>query len=81
MEYLLSFFEWLGDALSSLWDFLSSTFENLSTFVKYLANAVSLAYEIIATLPTWLQGFAIITLLVSLVYLIVGRSTGGDKSD
>lgn len=81
MEYIVSFFEWLGDAFSSLWEFLSSTVENLIIFVKYLANAVSLAYEIVATLPTWLHGFAIITILVSLVYLIVGRSTGGDKSD
>ena len=81
MEYIVEFFEWFGDLFSSLWDFLSSTIDNIILFIQYLGYGVSMAYDIISTLPYWLQGFATITILVSVVYIIIGRSTGGNKSD
>ena len=47
--------------------------------VEYIGLASTTAYNLVASLPTWLQAFATATILVSILYLILGRETGGNS--
>lgn len=79
MGILKQFFDWIQNIITTLWDFVTSFFDNMALLVKYIGSAVTLAYSAIATMPSWLQVFGFITIAVSVIYLILGR-TGG-KSD
>lgn len=81
MGFLIDFFKWLGDLITSLFDFFLNLVSNLGMLVQYLGVAATLCYNFIATLPSWLQGFATITVVASVLFMILGRSGGGKHSD
>lgn len=65
----------------TVFDFFKQLVSNLSTLMQYISLASTTAYNLVASLPSWLQAFGTATILISVLYLILGRSTGGDKSD
>lgn len=67
------------DFISSIWSFFTGLIENFILVFKYIAAVSSMSKELILTMPGWLQVFGIITLTVSVLYLLLGRSTGGQK--
>lgn len=67
--------------ITTAWDFVAGIIENLISFIKYLGKASAMAGEMILYLPSWVQTFGTICVFVSVLYLIVGRSSGGKKSD
>lgn len=76
------------DALSAIFEMFETVFNffkglvaNLMMLFEYIGLAASTAYNLVASLPVWLQAFGTATILISILYLILGRSTGGDKSD
>lgn len=79
MNFIVDFFDFIVSTIRSFWDFFVGIVENLILLGKYIWHATSLAYQCIAQMPTWLQVFATLTISVSVLYLILGR-TGG-KSD
>lgn len=81
MQFLIDFFEWIGNLITSLFDFFLSLVSNLAMLVEYLGVAAALCYNMIATMPGWLQGFATITVVGSLLFMILGRSGGGKHND
>lgn len=60
-------------------DIIMSIFETLAMVLRYLFTIVSLAFEVIVSFPSWLKAFAVITLSISICYIIIGRNAG--KSD
>lgn len=67
------------DFFSSIWEFFSGLIENFLLFFKYLVAVLIVCTDLITEIPSWLQMFAIITLTVSILYLLLGRTTGGQK--
>lgn len=65
----------------TVFDFFKQLIANLMMLFEYIGLASTTAYNLVASLPTWLQAFGTATILISVLYLILGRSTGGDKSD
>lgn len=53
-----------------------SVFETLGMVIRYLITIVGLAIDTIATLPSWLKAFALITLAISVAYFLIGRNAG-----
>lgn len=77
MGWLIDFFHWLGDIITMCVDFVMSLFENFILLFEYIGLVVEIAYNFIATMPSWLQAFGTITIVVSVIYIILGRQTGG----
>lgn len=46
---------------------------------KYIGLAATTAYNLIATLPTWLQAIATATILIAILFMILGREAGGNS--
>lgn len=79
MKAIISGFKWLIDVITKLFDILMSVFETIGMVFRYLITIVDIAFDTIATLPAWLSGFAVITVSLSIAYIIIGRNAG--KSD
>ena len=79
MQYIIDFIGSLSDMLKSIWDFFLSTLDNLMMLFDYLGIVAQLCYDLIDSLPSWLKSFGLLTVLVSVLYMILGRPTGGSK--
>lgn len=79
MKYIINCFEFLITTIRTIWDFFVGLLENLLMLIEYLTIVAEICYETIESMPSWLQSFAIITILISVLYMILGRETGGNK--
>ena len=79
MEAIIDFLEGLSGTIEAVWNFFGSIINNLKMLVQYIGLASTTAYNLVATLPTWLQALATATILISILYLILGRNTGGNS--
>lgn len=77
LETLSNFFSWIIDTVSTLFDFLMSIISGLFNIIKSIPLVVTMLTGSIGYLPSTLAAFATITITISVVYLIVGRQTGG----
>lgn len=76
MQFLFDFVDWLTLILTSLWNFFVNIIDNTILLVKYLGVAANACYTLVSTLPSWLQAFALITIAISIIYMILGRNSG-----
>lgn len=67
------------DFFASIWSFFTGLIDNLFLVIKYIGAVSTLSKELILSMPSWLQVFGFITLTVSVLYLLLGRTTGGQK--
>lgn len=81
MQFITDFIDWIKNLIDSVVDFFTGFIENLVLLFKYIGIAANMAYDLIAGLPDWLQVFGTVTVVVSVIFMILGRETGGDKSD
>lgn len=81
MEFITNFIDWIKNLIDTVWGFLTGFIENLVLLFKYIGIAANLAYDLVAGLPDWLQVFGTVTIIVSVIFMILGRDTGGDKTD
>lgn len=81
MQFLTDFIDWIKNLIDTVVDFFTGFIENLVLLFKYIGIAANMAYDLIAGLPDWLQVFGTVTIVVSVIFMILGRETGGDKSD
>ena len=65
----------------TIYGFFSGFIDNLVQLFKYIGLAATTAYNLVASLPPWLQAFGTATVLVSVLFMILGRTTGGSKSE
>lgn len=79
MKAVVNGFKWIINFFKTIFGIISTIFETITTAFRYLVTIVQLAIGTVATLPTWLKAFALITISISIVYFIIGRETG--KSD
>ena len=76
MDYLSQFFEGISSTINTVVEFFQSVILNFRMFFDYLSIAKTTAQNLITTLPDWLQVFGTICLLISVLYLILGREEG-----
>lgn len=81
MDWLTSWFEWFTDVINTIYDFFTSLIENIILLYKYIQIAFNICISFIDSMPTWLNAICFATVSISVLFLIIGRSTGGNKSD
>ena len=79
MQAIYDFIEGITGTIEAVWNFFGSIINNLKMLVEYIGLASSTAYNLVATLPTWLQALATATILISILYIILGREAGGNS--
>ena len=79
MSAILDWFDWVSDVIESVFGWFTDFLENTMTLFKYLGQVTTLTGDLISSLPTWLQIFGTLTITVSVIYIILGRSSGGSK--
>lgn len=79
MAFITEFIDFFVSTITSIWNFVTGLIDSFILFFKYIGFALSTSVKLIYLMPSWLQVFGIITLTVSVLYLLVGRSTGGQK--
>lgn len=70
-------FKWLIDFFETIFEVITNFISSLLNLFGYISSATSLAYNLISTMPTWVSGFALITVSVLVLYMILGRRAGG----
>lgn len=81
MEFITNAIDWIKGIIDTVFGFFSSIVDNMTMLFDYIGLAASTAYNLVASLPTWLQVFGTITVLISVLFMIVGRETGGRKNE
>lgn len=79
MKAIISGFTFLINTIKMIFSFVSSMINTIVMVFRYLVTIVGIAFDVVLTLPTWLQSFALITIAISIAYFLIGRNTG--KSD
>lgn len=79
MRGILNAFSTIINMFKMIFEIVMSIFETIAMVFRYLITIVDLAYDTITTFPTWIQAFAVITISISIAYILIGRNTG--KSD
>lgn len=76
MKAIINMLKDLIEPILLAFDFLKNMIKSLIDMAQIIPKIQSICMSAIAYLPSWLTAFAIITISVSTLYLIVGRSTG-----
>lgn len=79
MKWLIDAISWIVNLFKTIWSFFLGLIDNLIMLVGYIGDALRLAYNMVDSLPAWLKVFAFLTLSVTVLYLVLGRNTGGSQ--
>lgn len=74
---MTKFFDFIYDTITSVWNFFTGFLENTLMLIEYLGVVAQTCYNVIGTMPSWLQAFGTITIIVLILYMILGRNAGG----
>ena len=77
-ELLRNFFVSVGDFFTKVWDILTFVFEEISQFFKMLSPALKFFQTLINTIHPLFLAFGLAMLVVLVLYIILGRTAGGD---
>lgn len=79
MQFITDFIDFFVYTIQSVWDFFTGFIDSILMLFDYLDIVAGLCYNLITSMPSWLQTFGIITILICVLYMILGRQTGGQK--
>lgn len=74
---IVDFFQWLMDIIMSLINLVISLFKGLIQLISLIGPAVQSLTLSIGFLPSFLVAFATATITISVIFIIVGRNSGG----
>ncbi len=77
LDSIINGFNWLVDTAQSIINFVMSLFEGFVSMIRMIPQIVTMVTGAIGYLPSVLAVFATLTITVSVLYLILGRNTGG----
>lgn len=78
MQVIIDFFTSIGEWFSNAWEIVKYVFQEIAEFFKMLKPGVDFFRSLLGSLPPIFLGFGIAMLLVLLLYVILGRTAGGD---
>lgn len=76
LKAIVSGFSTIIKIFKMLFDIILSFFETIGMVFRYLYTIVNLAFDVILTFPAWLKAFAVITISISIFYIIINREAG-----
>lgn len=76
MKAIINGFSWFINTIKMIFEMIMSTFETIAMVFRYLITIVDIAFDVIATFPSWIKAFAVITISISIAYIIIGRNAG-----
>lgn len=74
---MFEFFDWVVNLVTSLVGFVFQMINGLLRLLSILPTAVLQLTNSVSYLPSILVGFATITATICVIYVIVGRNSGG----
>lgn len=77
-QWLQDIFIRISDFFSAIWDFVQLAVSKIIELFSVVAKALNFGYEILRSLPSFYLIFGILLLSVLIIYIIIGRSAGGD---
>ena len=77
LETIVNGFNWIMDLLQTIADFIVNTIMGLGNIIKSIPMVTNMFTQSIGYLPSTIAAFATIAITISVVYLLVGRQTGG----
>lgn len=77
LDSVLNFFEWFKDIFLSLFALIESAIKGIADLFQALPSVITYLTSSVGYLPPTLVVFAILTITVSVVYLLANRETGG----
>lgn len=78
INLLHSFFESISEFFSNLWSILSFILEKITDTFMIIKQSIQFFTSLLGSIPSFFIFFGIATLLVLIVYVIIGRNAGGD---
>lgn len=69
--------ETIKNILQSIADFIGSIVTGLSKIIDLIPIAVSYLTNGIGLMPSWLIGIATLTVMLTIIFIIIGRNAGG----
>lgn len=79
MGGVIDFLKQIVEFIGMLIDFAVQLVTGLFDLLKLIPHAVSLLTESLGILPAFLVAFAGVTITVSVIFIIVGRESGGSQ--
>lgn len=76
---MFEFFDWFVQTASSLVNFVFQLINGLLDLLSIIPSAVATLTNSMNYLPAVCVGFATVTITVSVIFLIAGRSSGGEQ--
>lgn len=80
MQAIIDFIDFIVSTVTSVWDFFVGLLTNIGTMIKYLGIAMKICTSAIGSMPGWIQAFGTLTITICILFVILGRDTGGKKS-
>ena len=78
LQWIQDFFTSIGNMIGGLLNLIVTAGQGLLTLVQMLPSLISDMSFAVGLLPTVLVTFFSISLTVTIIYLILGRGTGGE---
>lgn len=76
MKAIISSFTWLIDTIKTLIGILMSLITSIIYALQYIQTLINRLIVLIGQMPPWISGFMMATLVISVVYIIIGRQGG-----
>lgn len=76
---MFEFFDWFVQTASALVNFVFQLINGLLDLLSIIPAAVTTLTTSMGYLPAVCVGFATVTITVSVIFLIAGRSSGGEQ--
>lgn len=70
---------WLTDTISWAWNTLVTTVEWTIKALDYIIMIVGESHRLISAIPNWVGGFMMITVVISVVYTVLGWQAGRNE--
>ena len=74
LDYIVSWFNTIWDVIQSLVSIVLSFLQMTWNLVKMLPNIISIQVSVMSFLPSMVSLFAILSVTVSVIFLVLGRN-------
>lgn len=77
MQFIIDTFAMIFNYIKFTFEYFISFVKNVFSLLKYLRVIQEISYEVLLSLPSFVQPFVVLTVTVSILYVILGASAGG----
>lgn len=78
LQFLQDVFQQIAEFFTKVWDIITFIFDEITQFFKMIMPAVQFFVSLLVSLPPVFKVFGIAMISVLILYIILGRTAGGD---